>query len=270
MKYKLYHGNCAEVISKENFHGVADLIVTSPPYDSLREYGGHKFSFMSVADSCFHALKEGGVLVWVVGDATIDGSETGMSFKQVLFFVDTLGMRLHDTMIYQKHLPRYIKNEPRYANAFEYMFVLSKGKPKTFNAIIDVPNKGAGKAHKRNPQVREIEGNKPERDFYGNSMITAPKSKRSNIWRYVVGGRHSAPDYKGAYEHPAVFPLKLAEDHIESWSNPGDMVLDPMMGSGTTIIAALCLNRNVIGIDINKEYVNLAKDRVKNWEGNKE
>ena len=259
MDYQIIEGDCRTVLA--DFRGQVDLIVTSPPYDNLRNYGGHGFDFEGVADACASALTEGGVLVWVVGDATLNGSETGTSFRQALYFMEQ-GLRLHDTMIYHKALPRYIKNEPRYANAFEYMFVLSKGKPKTFNPIIDSPNKHAGTVFKRNPQVRESDGLVPERKHYGTLLRTATFSKRSNVWRMATGGRHTAPDFVRAKEHPAIFPYQLASDHIRSWSNPGDLVLDPMAGSGTTVRAAVDLGRQAVGIDIHAEYCQLMRERL--------
>ena len=167
-------------------------------------------------------------------------------------------------MIYEKALPRYIKGEKRYANTFEYMFILSKGTPNTFNPIIDVPNKSAGKKKKRDAQMREPTGERTTSNSYcGQPKIVASHSKRSNIWRYTTGTA-SAPDFKDAHKHPAIFPLKLAQDHILTWTNEGDLVVDPMAGSGTTLKAAVNLNRNTIGIEIYNEYVELIKKRMAN------
>ena len=110
-----------------------DMILTSPPYDNLRKYNGYSFDFIPIAKELYRIMKEGSVMVWVVGDQTVDGSETGESFRQALGFMD-VGFRLHDTMIYAKD-PRYAQKN-RYGSSFEYMFILSKAKPKTFNPIM--------------------------------------------------------------------------------------------------------------------------------------
>jgi len=193
-------------------------------------------------------LKPGGVIVWVVGDAVEEGSETGSSFKQALYFIE-LGLNLHDTMIYQK-TSTALTDKSRYQQSFEYMFVLSKGKPKTVNLIEDRPNKWAGtKVHGTNRAVDgstiKKEGNKVIKDF----------GRRNNIWLISNPG-------KAGTEHPATFPLSLAHDHIISWSNPGDVVLDPFLGSGTTGIASVKLNRDFIGIEKEPRYFDIAKKRI--------
>lgn len=231
-----------------------DLTITSPPYDNLRNYKGYNFNFEGLAKQLYRITKEGGVVVWVVGDATIKGSETGTSFKQALYF-KSIGFNLHDTMIYEKSS----FNNPssnRYHQTFEYMFIFSKGKLKTFNGLKDRPNKYSklGGDYTRNKAGERIKG--------GNTgKKLNPFGLRFNIWRYVVGGGHVTKD-KIAYNHPAIFPEKLAHDHIISWSNPGDIVLDPMCGSGTTCKEAVKLGRKYIGIDISEEYCKIARQRV--------
>ena len=128
---------CADnvIFMKENIpSNFIDLTVTSPPYDNLRAYNGYSWDFESVAQELYRITKDGGVVVWVVGDATIKGSETGTSFKQALYFKE-IGFKLHDTMIYQSDKPPLTHN--RYEQKFEYMFVFSKGRPKTFNPIME-------------------------------------------------------------------------------------------------------------------------------------
>lgn len=97
-------GDCVELM-KEIPDDFIDLTVTSPPYDNLRDYNNEMTwnfeKFKEVAKELFRITKPGGVVVWVVGDATIKGSETGTSFRQALFFKDC-GFNLHDTMIYKK------------------------------------------------------------------------------------------------------------------------------------------------------------------------
>ena len=256
----LHLGDCADVLPRLNVSPA--LILTSPPYDALRDYGGYGFGFARVAEAIVGVMPDGGYLVWVVSDATKDGSETGTSYRQVLGFMER-GLKLHDTMIYQRALPRYIKGEPRYANTFEFMFVFVKGLSRVFHPICDSPNVYAGKTVKRSAQMREEDGSRTTTNtHYGEPMKVATHSKRSNIWRYATGHGQSAPDMPSAHEHPAIFPLALARDHIRSWTNPGDLVLDPMAGSGTTLRAAKDLGRRFVGVEIHQPYWDLARKRL--------
>src|SRR5699024_4553471 len=230
-----------------------DLTVTSPPYDNLREYKGYTFDFETLAKEVYRVTKPGGVVVWVVGDATINGSETGTSFRQALYFMD-VGFNLHDTMIYEKNKVHvYDPRQHRYKSSSEYMFVFSKDKPKTFNAIKDIKNKTPGKKVK----VSQRLNNGSIRS--DREIIHKEYQARGNVWKYVTGNENSF-----AYEHPAVFPLQLAKDIIISWSDKRDLVYDPFMGSGTTAIAALETERQFIGAEIAKEYVEISNERIKN------
>jgi site-specific DNA-methyltransferase (adenine-specific) len=231
-----------------------DLTVTSPPYDNLRDYKGYDFDFESIAKELYRVTKDGGVVVWVVGDATINGSETGTSFKQALFFKNVCGFKLHDTMIWDKK--SFFGDCPnRYNQVFEYMFVLTKQFLKTFNPIIDVQktwfHKGISTRTGKNGTLRtqNIKQNK-------NKLI-----KRCNIFKYLRGFNLSSKD-KCSFEHPAIFPESLAADHIISWSNPVDLVYDPFMGSGTTAKMCVKYERNYIGSEISKEYCDIAEKRI--------
>ena len=251
-------GDCLERM-KEIPDGSVDLTVTSPPYDNLRNYNNSldwgEHVWKPVLEELFRVTKKGGVVVWVVGDATINGSETGTSFRQALYFKE-IGFNLHDTMIYAKnnvyaHDPR----NKRYKQCFEYMFVLSKGKPNTYNEIKDRPNKHAGKTLS-GTKGRTKEGIK--RNL--KPIVLGEYQARFNIWEYTTGG--SVASDKIAFNHPAIFPEKLAEDHIISWSNEGDIVFDPFLGSGTTAKMALLNNRHFIGFEISKEYCDIANERI--------
>ena len=205
--------------------------------------------FTGIADQLFRVTKQGGVVVWVVGDATINGSETGTSFKQALYFKE-IGFNLHDTMIYQKSTPPLTHN--RYEQNFEYMFVFSKGKPKTFNGIREP-------REYKDTRIKKAFGrNKDNSVDLGFSSKDETRLKR-NVWKYFAAG--GAND-KLSSKHPAVFPEQLAHDHIISWSNEGDTVLDPMMGSGTTGKMAKMLNRNFIGIEKDPEYFKISEKRI--------
>lgn len=242
-----------------------DLTITSPPYDELRtynnkikgaksEFNGYTFHFEKIASELYRITKDGGVVVWIVGDATITGSETGTSFKQALFFKEC-GFNLFDTMIYLKPPRGAVGNNNTYWQSFEYMFVLCKGKPKTINLIKDRENKEARKGDNGTKRLQNGNLLQLKRGGYGEF------GRRTNVWEYRVGKGHSASD-EFAYSHPAIFPEKLAQDHITTWSKPGDVIYDPMMGSGT--VAKMCIleGRKFIGSEINKEYCKIANKRI--------
>ncbi len=253
----IIEGNCVEVLKLFNENSI-DLTLTSPPYDTLRSYKGYVFPFEEIANQLYRITKPGGVVVWVVADATINGSETGTSFRQALYFKE-IGFNLHDTMIFQKQNPLPQIYRKRYTNVFEYMFVFSKGPVKTHNPImVDTLHAGLKlngttyKNYSKYEQKRKKKA-KPVKD----------KKIKGNIWTYIVGKRAEDQEAKG---HPAPFPMALARDHIQSWTNEGDIVLDPMCGSGTTCVAALQLNRKYIGIDISHEYCELARSRIAKYQ----
>jgi site-specific DNA-methyltransferase (adenine-specific) len=247
---KIYNENCLDTMSRmpDNF---IDLTVTSPPYDNLRDYKGYSFDFENIAKELFRVTKIGGAVVWVVGDATINGSETGTSFKQALFFKE-VGFNLHDTMIYRKinYLPL---NHNRYEQEFEFMFVFSKDKLKTFNPIKEkCLTFGGLKNWSREKEINESSTRK-------RNEITKIKEEKykSNIWGYKVGNCGDDNTL-----HPAPFPEQLAADHIYSWSNEGDLIYDCFGGSGTTAKMAHIHNRNWILSEISKEYCELSEKRI--------
>ena len=248
---ELWCGDCLELMKNIPDNSI-DLTVTSPPYDNLRTYNGNinQWSFekfQEIAKELYRVTAIGGVVVWVVGDATVKGSETGTSFKQALFFKEC-GFNLHDTMIWVKDGGGAIGSNKCYTQNFEYMFVFSKGTPKTINLIYDKPNLSfgvdkSGVGRRKIDGTKKIEKRKPAKEF----------SRRNNWW-YI-------PPQKGR-EHPAVFPEQLANDHIISWSNEGDTVFDPFMGSGTTGKMAVLNNRKFIGIELDNTYFEIAKERI--------
>ena len=224
-----------------------DLTITSPPYDSLRTYNGYSFDFELVAKSLFRITKPGGVLVWMVGDATEKGSETGTSFRQALGLKD-VGFNLHDTMIWRKTNPMPKVKTKRYFDVFEYMFVLSKGQPKTFNPIMQ-PTKLGGQIY--DSTVKKITKGKERTK---KTFVLNMERYKDNIWDCAIAQNKT--------EHPAVFPESLVSDHMLSWSNEGDIIYDPFIGSGTTAIVAKRLNRIYIGSEISKEYCAIAESRI--------
>ncbi len=251
---QLVKGDCLEKM-KDIKSGSVDMVLTSPPYDNLREYG-KEFTkwgchiWKPCIDEIYRTLKIGGVSVWIVGDATIKGSETGTSFKQALYAKD-VGFNLHDTMIWNKPNP-IPRTHKRYEQAFEYMFIFTKGKIKTFNPLM-IPCKNAGK--KRSGTIQQkANGLRTSKNKGG--LISKTK-QACNVWDLANSEKSI---------HPAVFPLRLAEDHIISWSNEGSTVLDPFMGSGTTGVACKNLNRSFIGIEQDDKYFEIAKERIENIE----
>jgi len=247
---KNYNESNLETMAKmpDNF---IDLTVTSPPYDNLRTYKGYSFDFENVANELFRVTKQGGVVVWVVDDATVKGSETLTSFKQALFFKD-IGFNVHDTMIYAKNSYMPLTHN-RYEQQFEYMFVFSKGKPKTFNPIM-IPSLTAGTKRNRG-------GSKANETTYAERLrdektTVNNEKQKPNIWFYDVGKNDKT-------QHNAPFPEQLANDHIISWSNEGDLVYDPFMGSGTTAKMSILNNRNWVGSEISFEYCKIIEERVK-------
>jgi DNA modification methylase len=243
----IYCGDCAEVLPQIE---QVDLTVTSPPYDQLRDYEEYSFEFEAIAKELFRITKQGGVVVWVVGDAVVDNSETGTSFIQALSF-KALGFNLHDTMIYLKAgIP--FPQTTRYAHGFEYMFVLSKGKPVTTNIIQDRPN-AAGKSKRLISGYRQKDGSLSKGTSY---KVIKETGARYNYW-YLPNCKRGLQN-----DHPASFPEALANDHIRSWSNAGDTILDPFMGSNTTGKMALVNGCKFIGIEISEKYCEIAVKRI--------
>ena len=252
---RLFQGDCLEHLRRLDSDSI-DLTVTSPPYDNLRTYNGNinqwNFEkFQSIAKELFRVTARGGVVVWVVGDATIKGSETGTSFRQALAFKE-IGFNLHDTMIYEKNGTGACGSNLCYWQSFEYMFIVSKGKPKTVHRLDNgKPRTSGGRkiGRLRADGTQKIEERSPAD---GKLQI------RTNIWKYNVG--FCSGDKKTG--HPAVFPEALASDHILSWSNPGDTVLDPFTGSGTTGVACVNTGRRFIGIELDPQYFQIAENRI--------
>ena len=257
----LHNENCLDTMARmeDNF---IDLTVTSPPYDSLRTYNGYSFDFESISKELYRVTKEGGVVVWVVGDETIKFNESGTSFKQALYFKD-IGFNLLDTMIYvkQNSAPSYPKMK-RYSNQFEYMFVFSKGKPKTFNPIQIRKTEGTiqRQKNKLNATFRDKEGNLKKKEI----KTTSEYKNATNVFTYMTGGRNYS-DSK-LKKHPAIFPEQLANDHILSWSNKNDVVYDCFAGSGTTAKMSIINKRKWIASEMSSEYCNIIHERLKQFD----
>lgn len=247
----IYLGDSEELL-KELPDECIDLVVTSPPYDNLRKYNGvvdtwNHEKFKKIANELIRTLKPGGVIVWNVNDKTESGSETGTSFRQALYFMDN-GLNLNDTMLWLKSNPLPQVKQPRYNQVFEYMFVFSKGKPKTFNPIM-VPCKCAGQNYDSTCKNMGGENGRTKKQFKINT-----EKVDDNVWKFAVAQNKSP--------HPAIFPIELPKRHIISWTNKDDVVLDPFIGSGTTALAAIELGRKYIGFEMNEEYFEWAKKKI--------
>ena len=262
-------GDCLELMKSIPNNSI-DLTVTSPPYDNLRSYNGNisqwNFSkFQEIAKQLYRVTKDGGVVVWIVGDAVIKGSESGTSFRQALYFKE-IGFNIHDTMIYDKgNCP--FPDKTRYYQVFEYMFIFTKGKIKTFNPICDRKNRCGGEKI-QSTTLRQRDGSLKKTSAESNNTGRTIKEYgfRFNIWSISPGKSKSTQDTY-AFEHPAIFPEQLAQDHILSWSNPGDVVLDPFLGSGTTAKMAVLNNRHYIGFELDSQYFDIACKRLDEVEG---
>jgi site-specific DNA-methyltransferase (adenine-specific) len=264
---KTYNENCLITMSRmvDNF---IDLTITSPPYDEIRnynkgvgkisdEFNGYSFEFERIARELYRITKKGGIVVWVVNDSIINGSESLNSFRQAIYFKE-IGFKVHDTMIYRKLNPRPNAGT-RYQQMFEYMFILSKGKPKTTNiGLRERSNKCNDKrVYRKKKFSRDQDGNFNENDYFVKEMVP-----EYNIWDFYVGGGNTTND-KVAFKHPAIFPEELVKRHIESWSNESDIVYDPFMGSGTTSKMSILLNRNYVGSELSEEYCKIEEERLK-------
>ena len=247
---KIYNENCLDTMNRMESNFI-DLIVTSPPYDNLRKYNGYSFDFEKIANEIYRVVKKGGVVVWVVGDQTVKGSESGTSFKQALYF-KSIGFNLHDTMIYRKK--NYIPlTHRRYEQEFEYMFIFSKGKPNTFNPIM-VECKNKGKDVKNRTFYHTNDQDTPTPDHTKKPVSGLKQS--GNVWDIATNS--------GIKGHPAQFPEQLANNHIISWSNENDIVYDPFCGSGTTPKMSLLNKRKFIGSELSEKYYDLSINRLKN------
>lgn len=246
---EIYHGDCREILPSLP---KVDLVVTSPPYGSVRDYVRYEgVDTLAVLAELACMLIEGGVIVWNTADQVTEGSETGQSFREALH-VMSQGLRLHDTMIYCREGVNF-PDANRYHPAFEYMFVFSKGAPRCFNGIRDRKNKWGGTT---------VHGTQRERD----GRMTVPSQNGSLIpdiglrlnW-WILKPASTEP----TLDHPARMPISMAQAHVQSWCNAGDLVLDPFMGSGTTLRAAKDLGRKAIGIEICEAYCEIAANRLR-------
>lgn len=253
--YTIYNEDCIDTMRNKFYDNEVSMVLTSPPYDNFRDYKGYSFDFESVAKELYRIMSDHGVLVWVVGDRTINGNESGTSFKQALHFKD-IGFNLYDTMIYHKNTYAMGHGRNRYASVFEYMFVLVKGRIGKTNIIRDRVNKYNGHYSKGTQRLKNGSFRPRPRS------LILKKGIRGNIWTYSVGRNHTTKDAWLFQHHPAMFPEALARDHLISWGHPRDIVYDPFAGAGTTLKIARELGMKPIGSEISAEYCNVIQHRM--------
>lgn len=247
---QFYTDDCVNFMQNHLQDNSIDLTLTSPPYDNLRDYNGYNFNYKNIANELLRVTKKGGIVVWIVGDKIKNGNKSLTSFKQALYFQE-IGFNVHDVMIYGKKNTPFMRSNA-YTNGYEYMFIFSKGKPKTFNPLKEQTARNG---------LEMLVANKKS-DGKNHKVLKELKEKtKTNIWYYAVGLGGTTND-REAFKHPAVYPEQLAQDHILSWSNEGDIIFDPMCGSGTTCKMAFLNKRNFIGVDISPEYIEIAQNRL--------
>lgn len=262
-KNNIFHTDAVTLMGNMD-DGIIDMTITSPPYDNMRKYkhdidkSWNDKKWKPIIKELYRVTKDGGIVVWIVGDAVIGGGETGSSFRQALYAIEC-GFLLHDTMIYKKPSSSFPERY-RYSQVFEYMFIFAKGKPITTNILKDRKNKWAGHGSYGVASSRDKEGNL----IKGKKIKTSEYGSRFNVWEVPNGYGYSSAD-KIAYKHPAIFPEKLARDHILTWSNEGDLIFDPFMGSGTTAKMAILENRDYIGSELSLEYISIIDERLKKY-----
>lgn len=258
---KIYHENCIDTLRRMP-DDLIDMTITSPPYDDLRDYKGYHFPVEEIAAGLFQKTKSGGVVIWVVGDRTLNGGETLTSFQHAITF-QKAGFKVHDTMIYAKNNPIPSDCGKRYRQCFEYMFCFSKGQPKTFNPITQTI--------KQEKAFKSFRITKVGRNDLAHDHVAPKERKVDNIFYYgdtevfyYNVGTSSSKD-KVAFDHPAIFPEQLVEDQIKTWTDAGDLVYDCFMGSGTSAKIAHLTGRNWLGSEVSADYINIAQRRLEQY-----
>lgn len=245
-----------------------DLVLTSPPYNINKPYEREdKRSLEEYADWCREIIErldqkvtDQGAICWQVGNFVKNNSVLPLDYVVYPIFAD-LGFRLRNRIVWQFNFG--LNAERRLSGRYETLLWFTKSDKYTFNLDdIRIEQLYPGKKHS-GKKGKELAG-RPS----GN-----PKGKNpSDHW--IFSGRRyfeedlvwQLPNVKANHpeltEHPCQFPVELAERCVFAFTDPGDTILDPFIGSGTTAIAGLPRGRNVIGIDRDQRYIELAKERI--------
>lgn len=253
--WQIITGDCAAVLP--TLDEPPALVVSSPPYGKLRDYGGHEFDTEGVIAAVAAAVPEGGIVVWNVRELVMpDGFLRCLDAEHAAMF-EAHGVHLREKLVWEKPSSGVGRFLGRHGISHEYILVMTRGKPSRRPTVLrDRPNKTAGEIYTK---WRAGEEGWKRTD----GRVTVPShGYRRTVWSCSVGKHHSATDFGRAHEHPAIFPLQLIRDLIKTYSSPGDLVLDPMCGSGTTVKAAVLEGRRAVGIEIHPPYAELARERM--------
>lgn len=253
---RLLTGDACEILPTIRESSV-DLTVFSPPYDGLRDYKGKpSFDMAVLGREILRVTKEGGVCCMVIQDATKNGAKSLTSFRTACLFAD-LGWRLFECCIYSRAGVPGAWWTKRFRVDHEYIFIFTRGDglPRRFDKTsLMVESKYAGIT--AGGTKRTTKG-----DFVAiKKTVISPLKCRGTIWHYAASNTERN---KTKSEHPATYPDSLARDIISCFSKEGDLVLDPMMGSGTTGIASVNMGRRFLGIEISVQYMEIAKRRFR-------
>ena len=232
-----------------------DMVVTSPPYDNLRDYNGFQLDLSGVGEQLFRVLKPGGIVAVIIQDSTQDGRKTLTSFRMIVNWCDTIGFGLFENCIYSRQGVEGAWWKKRFRVDHEYIPLFIKGKrPAYFNKEeLKIPSKHGGKT-----MTGAATRNKDGTQQKSRSVYINPMKCRGTIWNYPQCGDGS----KLKHLHPATFPNLLPYDLIQCFCPENGIVLDPFNGSGTTCVAAKSLNRQYIGVDCSQEYCDIAEKRI--------
>ncbi len=252
---KIICGDCVEVLKSIPDNSI-DLVVTSPPYDGIRKYNGFSFNLHSTGKELFRVLKDGGIIAMVIQDQTKNFGKSLTSFKTIIDWCENVGFKLFETIIYKKHGAEGAWWTKRFRVDHEYIPIFLKGeRPAYFNKEpLKIPSKHGGKTM-TGCATRLTNG----KTLKSKRVFINPMKCRGTLWDYTTCGDGT----RLKHQHPATFPDKIPVDFIRCFCPKNGIVLDPFIGSGTTALAAIQLNRNYIGIDISKEYCELAKKRIR-------
>jgi len=239
------------------------LVVTSPPYnigkpyEERREFREYLQWQELVIKECVRVLKRGGSLCWQVGNYV----EKGEVFPLDAFFYriikENAELKLRNRIVW--YFEHGLHASLRLSGRYETILWFSKGEPYTFNLDnIRVPQKYPGKTYFKGPKHGKPSAN-PLGKNPGDIWRVFQKDWESLVW--------DIPNVKANHPektiHPAQFPIELVERLVLALSDAGDIVFDPFVGAGSSLVAAVVHNRRAVGVDKEKEYVDIAIDRLR-------
>lgn len=232
-----------------------DLVLFSPPYDGVRDYRGNwTLDLPALGSELLRVVKDGGFAVMVIADGTKNQRKSMTTFRTAVAWEDA-GWSLFESVIYSRDGRPGAWWATRFRVDHEHILMFYKGKrprPVTHHDGLRVPSKHAGK--KWTGTQRLTDGT-----LVKTSATVAADKCRGTIWHYATS---NSEGNRTKAKHPATFPDALARDVILALSAPGDVVYDPMMGSGTSVVIAAQEGRRWLGNDFFAEYVEIAQQRL--------